>query len=104
MKIYFRLLSYARPIEKFAIPFFIFTVLSTAFNLLTFTLLIPILEILFKDEPSKMLIQQMPEFQLNFEYLRNFFYYTLHKVIQSHGKMGALEFVCFTFLLSLIHI
>ena len=102
MKIYFRLLSYARPIEKFAIPFFIFTVLSTAFNLLTFTLLIPILEILFKDEPSKMLIQQMPEFQLNFEYLRNFFYYTLHKVIQSHGKMGALEFVCGSFLASTI--
>ena len=100
MKIYFRLLSYAKPIEKFAIPFFITTILSTVFNLLSFTLLIPILEILFKDEPSKMLITHAPVFQWSFEYLRDLFYYTLHNTIQAHGKMGALEFVCFTFLAS----
>lgn len=102
MKVYFRLLAYAKPIEKFAIPFFIFTVLSTVFNLLSFTLLIPILEILFQDEPSKLLVQQMPEFSLNPEYLRNLFYYNLHVIIQAHGKMGALIFVCVTFLSSTV--
>jgi len=102
MKVYFRLLAYAKPIEKFAIPFFIFTVLSTVFNLVSFTLLIPILEILFQDEPAKLLIQQAPEFHFNLNYLQQVFYYTLNEIIKSRGKMGALEFVCFSFLASTI--
>src|SRR5690606_12742424 len=73
-------------------------VLSTAFSLLTFTLLIPILEILFNDEPSQALVQTMPEFQMNLEYLKSLFYYLLHTIIEDHGKMGALQFVCSVFL------
>lgn len=100
MKVYFRLLYYARPIAKFAIPFFIFTVLSTMFSLLTFTLLIPILDILFKDQPASELIATMPEFHLGFDYLKDIFYYLLHSIIKDHGKMGALQFVCVVFLAS----
>src|SRR5690349_16871322 len=53
MKIYFRLLSFAKPIEKFAIPYVITTVLSVIFSVLNLTLLAPLFETLISDNPTK---------------------------------------------------
>ena len=49
MKTYFRLLSFAKPIEKFAIPYAIATILAALFNTSLLTLLGPLLETLFMD-------------------------------------------------------
>jgi len=46
MKTYFRLLSFAKPIEKFAIPYVIATLLSILFGTLNLTLLVPLFETL----------------------------------------------------------
>jgi subfamily B ATP-binding cassette protein MsbA len=46
MKTYFRLLSFAKPIEKFAIPYVIATVLSIIFGTLNLALLVPLFETL----------------------------------------------------------
>ncbi|MET3112751.1 subfamily B ATP-binding cassette protein MsbA [Pedobacter sp. CG_S7] len=46
MKTYFRLLSFAKPIEKFAIPYVIATLLSVLFGVLNLTLLAPLFETL----------------------------------------------------------
>jgi subfamily B ATP-binding cassette protein MsbA len=46
MKTYFRLLSFAKPIEKFAIPYVVATVLSIIFGTLNLTLLVPLFETL----------------------------------------------------------
>lgn len=46
MKTYFRLLSFAKPIEKFAIPYVIATILSIIFGTLNLTLLVPLFETL----------------------------------------------------------
>ncbi|PWS27240.1 antibiotic ABC transporter ATP-binding protein [Pedobacter yonginense] len=46
MKIYFRLLSFAKPIEKFAIPYVIATLLSILFGTLNLALLSPLFETL----------------------------------------------------------
>lgn len=55
MKVYFRLLSFAKPIEKFAIPYIIATLLAVLFNTFNFTLLAPLLDTLFTqtDEVQK---------------------------------------------------
>ncbi|SFH28301.1 ABC transporter ATP-binding protein [Pedobacter insulae] len=53
MKTYFRLLSFAKPIEKFAIPYIIATLLSIVFGTLNLTLLIPLFETLMPAEPGK---------------------------------------------------
>lgn len=50
MKDYFRLLSYARPIEKFAIPYVIATLLYILFNTLNLALLAPLLDTLFSHK------------------------------------------------------
>ena len=47
MKTYFRLLSFAKPIEKFAIPYIIATLLAISFNTFLFTLLGPLMQALF---------------------------------------------------------
>jgi len=49
MKTYFRLLSFAKPIEKYAIPYFLATVLAIIFNTFLFTLLGPLLTTIFSD-------------------------------------------------------
>jgi len=46
MKIYFRLLSFAKPIEKFAIPYVIATLLSILFGTFNLALLSPLFETL----------------------------------------------------------
>ncbi|WP_113660802.1 ABC transporter ATP-binding protein [Pedobacter nanyangensis] len=48
MKIYFRLLSFAKPIEKFAIPYVIATMLSILFGTLNLALLSPLFETLLQ--------------------------------------------------------
>ncbi|KRT17314.1 antibiotic ABC transporter ATP-binding protein [Pedobacter ginsenosidimutans] len=56
MKTYFRLLSFAKPIEKFAIPYLITTLFGIFFNTFLFTLLGPLMQALFLgkcDDPTK---------------------------------------------------
>ncbi|HTH83203.1 MAG TPA: ABC transporter ATP-binding protein [Mucilaginibacter sp.] len=50
MKTYFRLLSFAKPIEKFAIPYIIFTTIYVIFSTLVLTLLGPLLNTLFNND------------------------------------------------------
>ena len=52
MKTYFRLLSFAKPIEKFAIPYIITTLFAIIFNTFLFTLLGPLMNALFLN-PAK---------------------------------------------------
>ncbi len=52
MKIYFRLLSFAKPIEKFAIPYVVATMLAILFGTLNLALLSPLFEILLKANNS----------------------------------------------------
>ena len=47
MKTYFRLLSFAKPIEKFAIPYILFTLLYVVFSSMVFVLLPSLLNTLF---------------------------------------------------------
>ena len=43
-KIYMRLLGFARPIRKYAIPYFFYSLFYALFNSLTFLLIMPILK------------------------------------------------------------
>lgn len=56
MKTYFRLLSFARPIEKFAIPYIIATFFAVTFATLNLTLLAPLFETLNSDGSSETII------------------------------------------------
>lgn len=47
MKTYFRLLSFAKPIEKYAIPYILFTIIAVVFGTLNLALVAPLLSTLF---------------------------------------------------------
>lgn len=90
MKTYFRLLSFAKPIEKFAIPYLIATLLAIFFNTFNFTLLAPLLDTLFSTgKPAN----SMVEVAGKLDFLAQFKNYINHTII-TVGKIGALKIVC----------
>jgi subfamily B ATP-binding cassette protein MsbA len=101
MKVYFRILSYAKPLGKIAVPYFLFSLLSTLFGLMNFSLLVPILQVLFgsngSSQESLQKLAVQPVWEGNFDkigpyILDNFNYYMASEAL-AHGTFGALRFV-----------
>jgi subfamily B ATP-binding cassette protein MsbA len=95
MKTYLRLLSFAKPIGKFAFPYFLFTLLYALFNTVVFSLLMPVLNVLFKQdgENAAKKLEQLPKFDWSFQYFSDVFNYQFATYIQINGQKGALIFV-----------
>jgi len=90
MKIYFRLLAYARPIGKFAIPYLIFTILAVIFSTLNLALIAPLLATLFNHTGS----QPLPPKPTNyFEIFKVFNYYAI-LLNNKYSVYDTLKFVC----------
>jgi subfamily B ATP-binding cassette protein MsbA len=102
MKVYFRLLSFAKPIEKFAIPYIIATLLSVLFNTLNFTLLSPLLDTLFvQPGKAKTGTTMVEKATSTFDFLGQFKHYIDYS-IHTNGKAGTLEIVCAVILTSVL--
>jgi subfamily B ATP-binding cassette protein MsbA len=101
MKTYFRLLSFAKPIEKFAIPYILYTLLYVILSSLVFPLLIPLLNTLFDNNNTtvaKTVVAVKPDTFLN---IQGWFKYYMDYFIQVHGGWGALQFVCITIIITI---
>ena len=72
-KTYMRLLGFARPIKKYAIPYFFYSLLYALFNSLTFMLIIPILNTMFDANYSFEYVEKLPPVEFNQEYLTALF-------------------------------
>ena len=99
MKTYFRLLLFAKPIEKFAIPYIIATILSIIFSTLNLALLAPLLQTLFSGSQvgsaAKVSTIRPPLVDI----MGTFKYYVQY-IINHYGAWGALQFVCLTIVIS----
>ncbi|MBU0697389.1 MAG: ABC transporter ATP-binding protein/permease [Bacteroidetes bacterium] len=104
MKIYFRLLSFAKPIGKFAFPYFIFTLLYALFNTLVFSLLMPVLNVLFKQQPGNRAESPLhsPSFDWSFQYFSDLFNYHFNTYIHENGQKGALIFVAISLVICVL--
>ena len=82
MKVYRRLLVYAKPYGRFIIPFFAFNLLAVFFGVFQFTLIIPLLDFLFNDHSAAELKKYAtaPEFSLSASFFKHFFYYQVHRL------------------------
>ncbi|PTQ99289.1 ATP-binding cassette, subfamily B, MsbA [Mucilaginibacter yixingensis] len=100
MKTYLRLLSFAKPIEKFAIPYILFTLLYVLFSSAVFTLLIPLLNTLFKniDTDAAKAVVAVPKSHWD---LVGWYDYYMDYFIRYHGEWGALQFVCTTIIVTI---
>ena len=107
MKIYFRLLSFAKPLEKYAIPYFFFTLIYAIFHALTFVLLMPILNTLFVPSSAVEKITEMPPFELKMEFLNKFINYKLYTHFgENYDLISVLALfagvlICFSFISNL---
>lgn len=98
MKTYFRLLTFAKPIEKFAIPYIITTVLAIIFNTLNLALLAPLLQTLFfQNKAGVAQVLTKPEDSL--DVMAQFKYY-IQVVTNEYGSLGALQMVCAAIIIS----
>ncbi|GAB3764512.1 ABC transporter ATP-binding protein [Spirosoma pomorum] len=95
MKTYLRLLSFAKPLGRFLTPFVTTSLLSSVFGVLNFTLLIPLLSILFDkvDTARMQAFMSQPAPSITSSPTDAFSYY-FAQVFQEYGKVGALQFVC----------
>lgn len=80
MKTYLRLLGFAKPIGKYAIPYFFYTLFYAFFNALTFALLIPVLDTLFAPVDERVFITAKPELSMSKDYLLDYANYLLYNV------------------------
>ncbi|MDB5241693.1 MAG: antibiotic transporter ATP-binding protein [Spirosoma sp.] len=95
MKTYFRLLSFARPLGRFLTPFVLTSLIASVFGVLNFTLLIPLLSILFDkvDSAQMQVLLNQPAPSLTTSPATAFSYY-FAQIFKEYGKVGALQFVC----------
>jgi len=99
MKTYFRLLSFAKPIEKFAIPYIITTIFSVIFSTLNLALLAPLLQTLFSGKQA-CATQQLPSAKPSWVDIMGTFKYYVQYMIDRYGAWGALQFICAAIVIS----
>ncbi|WP_066837017.1 ABC transporter ATP-binding protein [Rufibacter ruber] len=96
MKTYFRILNFARPFSQYVPGYAIATLLATIFGVMNFTLLAPLMTVLFDQvEAHRVIPTAPPAFELSFDWPKQFFNYYFGQVVQAQGTMGALKFICF---------
>ena len=102
MKTYFRILSYATPYSRIIPLYLILTLFYIIFSMVNFSIMIPLLEVLFNQvdyDISKKIVNN-GEFSFSIEYIKTTFYRYFSEIIQSSGRKEALKFVCLIILLS----
>ncbi|MFI3264290.1 MAG: ABC transporter ATP-binding protein [Rikenellaceae bacterium] len=64
-KTYIKLLGFAKPIEKYAIPYFFYAILYAIFNTFNYAMIIPILSAMFRENFDFQPVYEFPELKLH---------------------------------------
>lgn len=104
MHTYWRLLSFARPIRRYAVPYFFYTLFYTIFYTFTFTLIQPILQTLFAGDSAATLVTTFPKFAFDTDFLQGAISFLIYKVFgANYDTMDVLIFLSiFVILTSLL--
>jgi subfamily B ATP-binding cassette protein MsbA len=93
LKTFLRIFAFAKPYRRYWPKYIIISLLSLLFGIVNFTLIIPLLDVLF-NPGSMEKITALPAFTLSLSYLKDVFNYYLYDIIQARGVLSALLFVC----------
>lgn len=80
MKTYWRLLSFARPLGRYAIPYFFYTLFYAIFNTCNFVMIIPLLRTLFDKGAMLEAVTTPPQFSVSVDYLTSLLNYWLYRL------------------------
>lgn len=89
-KIYMRLLGFARPIRKYAILYFFYSLFYALFNSLTFLLIMPILKTMFDADYTFVYVEKLPPLAFNQEYLTALFNFTYSHLFNEYNPENVL--------------
>lgn len=99
MKTYFRLISFAKPLEKYAIPYVIFTLMGVIFSTLNLALLAPLLSTLFGQNDGQEGTVARPE---SWTDILGYFNYYANQAYAIYGPLEALQLVCLVIVISVL--
>ncbi len=100
MKTYFRLLLFAKPIEKFAIPYIITTLLAVLFGVLNLTLLSPLFGVMMSGEGTKPPVPTTTTAS-NFDITGKFQEFVDHS-LATYGPEKTLSYICVIIIISVL--
>ncbi|MCL7987187.1 ABC transporter ATP-binding protein/permease [Sphingobacterium sp. lm-10] len=103
MKTYFRLLSFANPIAKYAIPYIICTLVTVIFGTLNLALLAPLLQVLFKGTGDEgMTASGVIDRPSELSDIGGWFTYYADRLYYDIGPYEALKYVCIVIVISVL--
>jgi len=91
VKSFLKILRYARPYWAYALLNVIFNVLAVLFSLVSFTLFIPVLQMLFHQIAIP---ASAPPLHLEINALKDNFYYFTGKMLEQYGNERMLVYIC----------
>ena len=102
MKTYFRILSYASPFRGIIPLYLILTSFYIIFSMVNFSIMIPLLEVLFNQVDYSISQNNLnnSEFSFSIEFIKSTFYTYFNEIILTQGRKEALQFVCIIILIS----
>lgn len=103
MKTYLRILRYAPNLVLRLIQFIIYSVLGIIFSVCNIALAVPLLTMLFQaNEKQRVSLPALPDFSFSLKYALDLFNYHLTRVVQEHGPVNALLFICVMLIISVL--
>jgi ATP-binding cassette, subfamily B, bacterial MsbA len=92
MKDFYRILRYVKPYYRYAILNVVFNILTVLFSLVSLTMVIPFLGLLFGTIEVENI--KPTAFSFSADSLKDHFYYQINSIIESGTKVDALLFIC----------
>lgn len=87
LKIYLRLLDFAKPISRYAVPYFIFSVLHALFNTFNYAMIMPILNAMFSEGYAFQPVYDMPALSFKGEALQQWLNYIYTHVFGTEWRI-----------------
>ena len=105
MKTYWRLIGFIRPVTPFFVGYFFLSILHVIFGVTNFVMIAPLLDVLFGTvEIDQKAIDELnvvlADPSIDIDYALALFKTKMIEIIDQHGKMKALQFVCLTVIIS----
>ncbi|MBL6657364.1 MAG: ABC transporter ATP-binding protein [Flavobacteriales bacterium] len=91
MKDFFKVLRFAKPYWVYAVFNIVFNILTVIFSLVSITMIIPFLGLLFGTQEK---VYEAPELAFSTSSIKENFYFQITQIIETRGEIDALLFIC----------
>jgi subfamily B ATP-binding cassette protein MsbA len=91
MKDFFKVLRFAKPYWIYAVFNIVFNILTVIFSLVSITMIIPFLGLLFGTQEK---VYEAPELSFSASSITENFYFQITQIIETRGQIDALLFIC----------